>query len=259
LLHPRWLAAEKTVYESARVTFTTGTFASQSVVEDYGIDPVRVRCVFSGVNAPSAPAAGDRPFGNLVLFVGIDWERKGGPDLLKAFERVVAAHPQARLRIVGCKPAVRDARVEVIGRVPLDEVSRHLREADVFCMPSLHEPSAVALVEAMMHGLPVVSTRVGGTPDRCVDGETGWLVEPGDTAAIASALIRLLDDPARCRSMGQAAARFAQERFTWGGTSPRESPKHCDDPSRASHRWRQVRVGDRRGSAARARGACGRV
>ncbi len=215
LLSPRWLAVEQTVYESARAVFTTSTFARRSVIEDYGVDPARVRCVFSGVNVPGGPVPGERAFGSTVLFVGVDWERKGGPDLLRAFARVAVEHPRARLRILGCAPRVKNARIEVLGRVPLPEVARHFREADIFCLPSHHEPSAVALVEAMMHGLPVVSTRVGGTPDRCIEGETGFLVEAGDVEGLAKALCCLISSPERRRAMGEAGARFARSRFSW--------------------------------------------
>ena len=214
LLDPRWLAVERTVYESARVTFTTSTFALRSLAEDYGVEESRASCVLSGANveieAPSAKA-----FGGLILFVGVDWKRKGGPDLVQAFEQVLVAHPSARLRIIGCTPQVHHPRIEVLGRVPLAETSRHFREADIFCLPSYHEPSASVLVEAASHGLPIVSTRVGGTPDRCLHGETGLLVEAGDVPALAAALGTLLSDPARCRTMGEAGRLIARDRFSW--------------------------------------------
>lgn len=214
LLDERWLAVERTVYESARVTFTTSSFAIRSLAEDYGVAESRASCVLSGTNVPIDEPT-KKEFGGVVLFVGVDWQRKGGPDLVKAFEKLLLSHPSARLRIVGCTPRVDHPRIEVLGRVPLAKMTPHFREADIFCMPSYHEPSAVALVEAMCHGLPVVSTRVGGTPDRCIHGETGLLVEAGNVEALASALGTLLADPARCRSMGEAGRTFARNRFSW--------------------------------------------
>ena len=221
LLDPRWLAVEKTVYESARVTFTTSRFAAHSLAEDYGVAAGRAECVLSGANVLCAANQAARPFRGVVLFVGIDWQRKGGPDLLAAFARVAETHPAAVLRIVGCAPAVRHPRVETFGRLSLAETARQFAEADIFCLPSYHEPSAVALVEAQLQGLPVVTTDVGGSPDRMVAGETGFLVPPGDVDALAAALDRLLADPARCRAMGAAAAKFARETFTWEATGRR--------------------------------------
>ena len=221
LLDPRWLAVEKTVYESARVTFTTSRFAARSLVEDYGVAAERAECVHSGANVIPDALPAEKPFRGVVLFVGIDWQRKGGPDLLAAFVRVAEAHPAARLRIVGCSPAVTHPRIETFGRLSLDETARQFAEADIFCLPSYHEPSAFALVEAQLQGLAVVATDVGGSPDRMIAGETGFLVPPGDVAALAEALGRLLSDPARCRAMGVAAAKFARETFTWEATGRR--------------------------------------
>ena len=221
LLDARWLAVERTVYESARVTFTTSTFAGKSLVEDYGLDPARTECVLSGTNVQRAATPAAKPFRGIVLFVGVDWQRKGGPDLVAAFTRVAEAHPQARLRIVGCTPKVDHPRIETLGRLSLDETATQFLEADIFCLPSYHEPSAVALVEAQLYGLPVVTTNVGGSPDRLVDGETGHLVAAGDIAGLAAALDGLLRDPARCRAMGEAGMRFASGRFSWEAVGQR--------------------------------------
>ncbi len=221
LLDSRWLAVEKTVYESARVTFTTGTFAGKSLVEDYGLAGGRTECVFSGTNVRQAAQPMAKPFCGVVLFVGVDWTRKGGPDLVEAFTRVAEVHPQARLRIAGCSPAVSHPRIQTLGRLSLEETAEQFLEADIFCLPSYHEPSAVALVEAQLYGLPVVATNVGGSPDRLVDGETGYLVAAGDIAGLGAALDRLLADPVRCRAMGEAGRRFASERFSWEAVGQR--------------------------------------
>ena len=215
LLDPRWLAVERTIYQAADRTFTTSRFAADSLVEDHGMDPSPAVCVYSGTNAGRVPAAQTGGGHSRVLFVGIDWERKGGPDLLRAFDRVLDAHPQARLRILGCAPRVSSPRIEVLGKVPLEEVGRHFAESDVFCLPSYFEPSATVFAEAMHHGLPVVSTFGGGTPDRVLDGETGYLVRAGDVESLAEALLRLLQNPDRARAMGQAGLRLARDRFSW--------------------------------------------
>ncbi len=221
LLDPRWLAVEKTAYQTARVTFTTSHLAARSVVEDYGLPPERAECVLSGANVAAPSARAERPFRGVILFVGIDWRRKGGPDLLAAFSRVAAAHPESRLRIVGCTPPTAHPQIETLGRLTLAETAREFQDADFFCLPSYHEPSAFALVEAQQHGLPVITTNVGGSPDRVREGVTGFLVPPGDVDALAAALDRLLSDPACCQEMGKAAARFAQETFTWEATGRR--------------------------------------
>jgi len=85
----------------------------------------------------------------------------------------------------------------------------------VFCLPTRLEPFGIAYLEAMMHRLPVVATRVGAVPDMVLEGQTGRLVEPGDAAALAAALIDVLGDPATARRYGEAGFVRATETYTW--------------------------------------------
>ena len=88
-----------------------------------------------------------------------------------------------------------------------------LARSTVFALPSEIDKSPYSVLEAMFAGLPVVSTPVGGIPEMVLDGETGVLVPPGDEAAIAAALERLLGDDALRARMGAAARMRAHERF----------------------------------------------
>jgi glycosyltransferase involved in cell wall biosynthesis len=72
-------------------------------------------------------------------------------------------------------------------------------------------------LEAMAHGLPVVATRVGGIPDKVVDGETGALVEPGDVAGLALALDALMHAPERRRAWGERGRERCLRLFSWSG------------------------------------------
>jgi phosphatidylinositol alpha-1,6-mannosyltransferase len=143
---------------------------------------------------------------------------------------VHARHPLARLVMVGhgdATPYRRQAErlglggvVELRGAAAHDEVAALMRGFDVFCMPSVYdsETFGVAAVEAAASGVPVVATRVGGVPEAVEDGVSGLLVAPRDAAALAQALLGLLDDPARARRMGAAGRRLAQARFEWGAS-----------------------------------------
>lgn len=221
-----WPARERTFYERADVCFTTSEFIRASLIEDYGLPPERVECVWCGANTepPAIPAAREW-HGGRILFVGIEWERKGGPDLLRAFERVVRAVPTAQLVIAGCSPAAPHPAIRVLGRLPLEEISKLYGDADLFCMPSRKEPAGVVFSEAGLRGLPSVATRSGGIPDRVLDGDTGFLVEPGDIDALADRLITLCRDREKCRAMGEAARLLATERFTWQAVGERMIPR----------------------------------
>ena len=73
----------------------------------------------------------------------------------------------------------------------------------------------MSVVEAMAHRLPVVASRVGGMTEIVQDCQTGLLVEAGDSAALANALLKLLDDEDRCREIGQTGYERARSLFSW--------------------------------------------
>jgi glycosyltransferase involved in cell wall biosynthesis len=154
--------------------------------------------------------------------VGRLGEQKSPLDLLAAFERVAAARPDAQLVYVGDGPqrgllesAV--ARAGLQDRVHLAGLRRDvpelLRAFDVFALASRWEGLPRVFPQAMAAGLPIVATLVDGAPDAITPGENGWLVEVGDTAAMADRLCALAADPACARRMG-AAGRARVERFS---------------------------------------------
>ncbi len=217
LFSHQWIDLEQDVYRHARHVFVMSEHVRQSLVEQYGIDGNQVSCVCAGSNVdPSQVALENDDYSNkTILFVGLDWERKGGPSLLKAFEIVAAEEPSARLIIVGCHPTVTHPNVQVLGRVSRDEVKRQMTRATVFCLPTRVEPFGIVVVEAFHHRLPVVATSIGALPDLVVDGLSGRLVAPDDPRSLAAALTELLRDPAKCRRFGEHGHTIVREHYTW--------------------------------------------
>jgi len=145
----------------------------------------------------------------------VDWERKGGPQLVEAFKRVRQVHPDAQLTIVGCSPQVDVPNCHVIGRVPKEEVARYYTEASVFCLPTRREPFGFVFIEAMAYGLPIVATNIAAIPDFVTPGETGYMVEPDDVRGLAYALIELIGDPEKCRAFGAKGYRVSKAHYSW--------------------------------------------
>jgi glycosyltransferase involved in cell wall biosynthesis len=150
--------------------------------------------------------------------------RKGLRALLDAFARL--PRPDARLVVIGAdaepeeSSALKDlaAAPALAGRVLLagyrPNARRYAAAFDVCVVPSLRQESfGLLALDAMRAGRPVVATRVGGLPEVVDDGVTGLLVPPGDPAALAAALERLLADPGLARGLGEAGRRRAAERF----------------------------------------------
>jgi len=95
-----------------------------------------------------------------------------------------------------------------------DDIGEVLAAADVFCMPSHHEGSPISLIEAMHAGLPCVVTAAGGMPEMVTDGESGVVLEPGNSAALAAALEGVIRDRGRASELGRRASLVAAETHT---------------------------------------------
>lgn len=212
----RWLDAEREVYARAYRIFAASTRVRHSLIGDYGVAPEKVVVVGLGGHVEQSAQTDKGYDGRTILFVGRDFDRKGGPLLLEAFARVRSTLPDARLLVVG--PRARGAQPGVTWLGALTDraqLSGLFEHAHVFAMPSWCEPFGQVFVEAMSHRLPCVGTNTGGVPDVIDDGVTGYLIERGDVGALASALLALLASPELSRAFGDAGFGKAEAFFTW--------------------------------------------
>ncbi len=197
------------------------------VGELLGLDDVRV------VPNTAEAAPGGVPVGGgsaeTILFLGRLTRAKGVFELVEAAAALRPSHPRLRLVFGGTgrdeEPlrALVAARglagvVELPGWVSGAEKQQLLTSASCLALPSHAEGLPLAVLEALLYGLPVVATSVGGIPEAVRDGEEGLLVPPGDVPALADALRRVLDDAAFARRLAQAGheralAEYGPERI----------------------------------------------
>lgn len=216
------LPFERQVIAGAAMVFTMSDHVTRSLAEHYGMSADRVLRVNGGCNAPPGGTPDPSRFQRKdVLFVGLDWRRKGGADLLKAFGRVRQHHPSATLTIVGSAPNVAGPGVRIIGQVRPDKVGEHMAQASLFCMPTHREAFGFVYLEAMRAGLPVIAGNVGAAPDFIIDGQTGYKVDPGDVTTLARRIDQLLSDPSQCEAIGQRAKTLVESQYTWELTQRR--------------------------------------
>lgn len=216
LLSESWIALERNIYQEADMVFTRSLNIRESVIQDYCCDPEKVQCIYY------APFSEGRKRGESItkysskniLFVGLEWERKGGPLLVSAFERVLKEMPDARLTIIGCKPGVKAPNVEIVGPVTAEKLQEYYQKAAVFCLPTRREPFGIVFIEAMSYCLPIIGTSIGALPEFIIDGENGYLIQIDDEERLAHLLIDLLSHPEKCAQMGRIGYDIYRRKFT---------------------------------------------
>jgi glycosyltransferase involved in cell wall biosynthesis len=213
-----WMRYESEVCQSAAAVFTFSEFARRSVIDDYGVSPDRAISVGAGANQMLETLGEKNYSAQRALFVGIDFERKGGPVLLEAWPLVRERVPNAELIVAGVPgdpgPEL-PAGVSWTGWVDRAALADLYRSASVFVLPSIFDPCPNVLREAMGYGLPCVGTYCCAIPEIIDDGVTGSLVEPSEPEPLANALVELLIDPVKTAAMGRAAHTNILEGNRW--------------------------------------------
>lgn len=216
-----WIEREQEIYHHAAVNFTMSKNVANSIVQDYECNSEKVVNVLCGpcINVSETEVFDDLRYSNQnILFVGIEWERKGGPILVEAFKILLNKFPNATLDIVGCSPKVSLPNCNIVGRVSLAEVSKYYKKAAVFCLPTRFDPNPNVCFEAMAHKLPIISTYGGSRSEFIIEGKSGYLVEVDNSQQLASKLIEMLDSPQKCKSFGEYGHQLVWNTHTWEKT-----------------------------------------
>ncbi len=218
-----WLARQRLAYRNADACCVCSGWAGGSIVQHYGVAATDVRVVGLGANHRIDPP-NDRDWSlPRFLCVARDWRRKNVPLIVETFARVRAEHPSSTLDIVGPYPGPAGDGVTLHGTLRLDEpgeraqVESLFRRATCYVMPSKHEASALAFIEAGSAGLPSIGTTVGGAAELIGDG--GVVVDPADPEALHQAMLRL-SDPETGAAFG-ARARAHSAWYQWPATAER--------------------------------------
>lgn len=202
-------------FRAARHLVTWSEWARQGLIDDYEVPAEKITVIPPGVTTaewkrlqPRVPHAGPVK----ILFVGGDLKRKGGMLLLEAFRALRPLGVELHLATRETLPAEPGLHVYNGMQPNSAELKRLYHECDIFCLPTSGDCLPMVLSEAGAAGLPSVSTRLAGIPEMVGDGETGFLIAPGDLGALTEALRRLiLNQDLRLRFGEQAVARVSQE------------------------------------------------
>jgi glycosyltransferase involved in cell wall biosynthesis len=192
----------------------TVTGYTTELVRDLGLEPADEFPAYMDFDSFLQEPPRPLPARPQALFVGVLERYKNADGLAEAWRRAAPRVPQARLRLVGSgtlQPLVERLVGELPGQtswtsqLSQDDVSRALDESTLLVLPSRSEGMGRVIVEAFCRSRPVVASRVGGIPDLVQDDVNGLLVTPGDTDALADALLRVLTDRGLAERLGAGA------------------------------------------------------
>ncbi len=206
----------------------------EHLIRDFKVKEADIRVVHSGIDinkftvqSPESRVASKKKLGlkdaPVVGIVARLSEEKGHTGLIRAMPEVIANIPGAQLLIIGegrtkqeliklAKALDLDNNVFILP--PVGDTREVLSSMDLFVLPSLKEGLGLALMEAMASGIAVIGTDVGGIKSLIRDGDNGLLVRPADSKGLSRAIVELLQNPAKAKSLGANARIFIKQNFS---------------------------------------------
>jgi glycosyltransferase involved in cell wall biosynthesis len=201
------------------------------LVQDFGRSPQTITRIMPGADEVYAKAAATRDYSQAtrILFAATWRKNKGIEDLVPAFVDLAERHPDLVLNVVGSGvPATavhaqfpEHLRARIVCDIPADDraMAAAFARADVFLLPSLFEGTPLTLIQAMMSGLPIVTTSTCGMKDVVDDEKTGLLIPIRSPQAVVAAVQRFLGSSSLRREIGTAARTAALREYTWDRSS----------------------------------------
>jgi len=224
---------EKTAHSRASALIFSTEWAAESARRHYGVDPKKVHVIPFGANLETIPTPAElekiilkrAELPCTVLFIGVDWHRKGGETVVQAVQLARAHGFEVRLQIIGCTPP------EELFFLPWITVTGFLdkrtadgtavlekayQEASVLFVPSLAECYGLVYCEACAYGIPSLANAVGGVSTIIRHGRNGFLCAPDDLPQThADNLLTLLRDPQLYRQMSVNARADFESHLNW--------------------------------------------
>jgi len=238
---------QKRVFDSCTAIFPRSRWAAASVASDYGVPAGKVCVASAGPNHVVDPLPHKAYDAQTILFIGRDFERKGGPLIVEAFRRLREDLPDARLVIIGCTPPLEEPGIEIVGPVSKDSpgglqrLLEYYSQASLFCVMSSFEPFGIVIVEAQDAHVPCVVPKRFAFTEMVVDAVTGRHVDKDDPALLARVFVELLPNPARLEAMGKAAHEHVRANYTWDVAAQRIHERIQQDLARLEFRGLEFR------------------
>ncbi len=216
------------------VTVNSKAVGADTIRRDRG-NAAKIRLIYNGLNLEELTTmiANKReirealqldPIHKIVITVANLIPYKGHSELLKAAAMVIKRFSNSIFLLVGEDRGIQKGLEQQAQELGIGssiiflgqrkDIPDLMAASDISLLPSHEEGFSNVVLESMAAGLPVVATRVGGNPEAIMDGETGWLVPPGNPEELAMKIMDLLEDPEKAEKWGEAGKRRVKENFS---------------------------------------------
>lgn len=217
---------EKGVYKNLTYILTMSEYLRQSMIHDFGVDEQKVHNVGVGVNfnipdisllnsVTKSPAD--------IVFVGREFERKGGKAILSAFDIVRRNHSNATLHVIGPKenPAPLVPGVKHYGflhgniKSESELFSQILSKSSIGVFPTLFDAFGIPVLEMMSYKIPCIATNILAMPEMVIPNKTGFLVDINNGEQVAKYILHYIQHPEIRQQHGEQARKLVVSRYTW--------------------------------------------
>ncbi|MFN8291636.1 MAG: glycosyltransferase family 4 protein [Chitinophagaceae bacterium] len=220
---------DKKAFQKAAHCMLASDWCKASAINDYAIRPDKISVVPCGANLDMVPSANQLDLQVAdrcnILFIGVEWERKGGDIALGTYRKIRETTPHATLHIIGCIPPADLSAEKDITVIPFldknkkEEFGRlhHIYlQSDFLLLPTRAECAGIVFSEASAYGIPSITTDTGGVCTYVRNGVNGFALPPDAGADTYAAVIKnILQHPGQLQALRKSSRRLYEEELNW--------------------------------------------
>ena len=203
--------------ENCKGIFTMSKWLRDFMIQDNPKLKNKIHHVGGGSNIDVKKINYKLKTGNKFLFVGVDWKRKNGPLVLKAFERLQKKYPEIELYIAGPKRinSLDCENVILLGNLNYDELVNYFNVCDFFVMPSKFEAYGLVFAEALLFGLPCIGKNSFAMPEFINNGKNGLLIEKDSCGELVKAMENIYINRLKYKNFVNSNHDFYKKEYSW--------------------------------------------
>lgn len=222
------IEVDKKAFLKASHIMAASEWTQQSAIYDYGVDPQKISVVPLGANLENIPKRQELNFSadckSRILFLGVEWERKGGDIALEAFLQLKQKGIHAKLQIVGCVPplAINDPDITVIPFLnknnpeDFNRLNEILLHTDFLLLPTRAECAGIVFCEASAYGIPSITTDTGGVSTYVRNGENGFTLLPAAVSGeYALQIEQVINNPQLLTELKKSSRHYYESTLSW--------------------------------------------